>query len=314
MKRITLGIVAGGAGVAALLAAAAANADTSSWTPDYTVDNATLYAGPSLNSPAWELPASFSYGTGTDATTLTGTDYLMKSAGGLNDEFITKGGAIYDQNQLGGGYTNLYYDSGASGASPVDIMKTPFGQFNVSSLASWFAPPAFPVGTAEEVGHNFVIADFGGTYIQQALSLYNSDQTGWLGGPTDKDVITSMQTPGSSLVWSVPTSFTQGSGADATTLTGTEYVTSPTDVEFVTKSGDIFDQDQWSSGLVNAYYDPKGGIAQDFLYTDFGIFNLSSIASWFAPADVADLTTPSPDADLSDAGLYSALDLGLPSA
>jgi hypothetical protein len=106
--------------------------------------------------------------------------------------------------------------------------------------------------------------------------------------------------------------FTVGSGPDALTLTGTEYVASPTDVEFVDKAGDVFDEHALTYGLFpveNLYYDPAGGPAQDYLQTIFGSINLSPFASWFAPTDVADLVTPSPAADLADAGLYSALDL-----
>jgi hypothetical protein len=59
----------------------------------------------------------------------------------------------------------------------------------------------------------------------------------------------------------------------------------------------------------NLYYDPVNGPAVDEVSTIFGNIDLSPFASWFAPTDVADLVTPSPAADLADAGLYSALDL-----
>lgn len=300
--------------MAALLGAAAAQADTSSWTPNYTVDNATLYAGlPALNDGSWQLPASFSHGTGADAITLTGTDYLMKSGGGFNDEFITKGGAIYDQNQLGGGFTNLYYDAG-TGHTAVDVLKTPLGDIHLASAPSW-AVPTFPTSTAEEAGHNVVVADNATDRIVSALGLSKAGE--FSGGLTPDATITPLLTKDSSLVWSAPPSYTDGTGADATTLTGNLYVTSPTDVEFVDKAGDVFDQNTLVSGflpVVNLYYDPVGGPDQDYLLTIFGNINISSFASWFAPADVADLTAPSPEADLTDAGLYSALDLGLPAA
>lgn len=319
MKRVAWGIVVGGA-VAAAFAGSAANATGDTWTPDYDVGGAQLFAQlPTLTqegwSPVWELPASFTTSTGA---TLTGTDYLTTSSGGFNDEFITKEGAVYDQNQLGGGFTNLYYDPSSIGTA-VDMMKTPFGTVDLSSMASLFAPADVTgLSTAAEVGNNIVFADFGGIRIQGALDLDNGQSGhGWAGGPADGATVTTMQAPDSSLVWSVPTTFTQTIGAHTTTLTGTEYLTSPTDVEFVDKAGDVFDQHLLAaSGLLfadNHYYDPVDGPAQDVLETTFGNWDISPIASWFAPAEVADLVTPSLLTDLADAGLYSVLDLGLPS-
>ena len=71
-----------------------------------------------------------------------------------------------------------------------------------------------------------------------------------------------MQGPGSSLVWQAPASYTEGTGADATVLTGNLYATSSTDVEFVDTQGDVFDQHMLIPGLVpveNLYYDPVDG-------------------------------------------------------
>ncbi|BBX24200.1 hypothetical protein MTER_36110 [Mycolicibacter terrae] len=311
MKHFAWGIVVGGAVAAAFASSAVANATGETWTPDYDVGTAQLLAQlPTLTqegwSPAWELPASFTSGTGT---TLTGTDYITLSGGGFNDEFITKDGAIYDQNQLFPGFTNLYYDPAGDGPA-VDAMKTPFGSFDMSSMASTFAPAELPTVNAETVGNNIVVGDGGGLRITQALGLSNGSDH-WAGGPMATSV-TPMETPDSSLVWSVPAMFTDGSGPDVPTLTGTEYVTSPTDVEFVDKAGDVFDQHAFVYGLFpveNLYYDPVDGPAVDEIQTIFGNIDLSPIASWFAPADVADLVTPSPLADLADAGLYSALDL-----
>lgn len=113
-------------------------------------------------------------------------------------------------------------------------------------------------------------------------------------------------------MWAAPAAYAVGTGTAATTLTGTVYVTSPTDVEFVDKAGDVFDQHALVFGLFpveNLYYDPVNGPAVDEVSTIFGNIDLSPFASWFAPADVADLTTPAPLTDLADAGLYSALDL-----
>lgn len=118
MKRIAWGIVVGGAAAAAFAGSGVAGATGETWTPDYDVNGAQLFAGlPTLGqeawSPAWELPASFTSGNGT---VLTGTDYITQSGGGLNDEFITKDGAVFDQNQVFPGFTNLYYDP--AGAAP----------------------------------------------------------------------------------------------------------------------------------------------------------------------------------------------------
>ncbi|MEB3049959.1 hypothetical protein KV112_09480 [Mycolicibacter sp. MYC123] len=318
MKHIAWGIVIGGAAAAAFAGSGVANADPASWTPSYDVDGAQLFAGlPTLGqeawSPAWELPVSF---TSSDGTTLTGTDYITASSGGFNDEFITKDGATYDQNQLLPGFTNLYYDPAGDGTA-VDVMKTPFGNVDLSSMASTFAPPELPTVNAETVGHNIVVADGAIYRIGEAIGL--SDKTGVAaaGGLTDPATITTLQTPESSLVWAAPAAYTDHSGVDATTLTGNLYVTSPTDVEFVDQAGDVFDQHTLVSGLFfveNLYYDPVNGPAVDKALTPFGLVDLSSVASWFAPADVSDLSvTPSPVSDLADAGLYSALDLGLPS-
>jgi len=308
MKRIAWGIVAAGAAAAAVASSGAANATGETWTPDYDLGNAQLFAQmPALGergwSPAWELPASF---TSSDGTTLTGTDYLTQSGGGLNNEFVTGDGAVFDQDQLFPGFTNLYYDPAGDGAA-VDVLKTPFGDVDLASAPSW-AVPDFPQGSADVVGHNIVVTDSGGSRITEALGLSNGS-IHWAGGPTATSV-TPMETPDSSLVWAVPATFTTGDGG--TTLTGTEYVTSPTDVEFVDQSGDVFDQHALVYGsfpVENLYYDPVNGPAVDEIHTILGNVDISPIASWFAPTDVADLVTPSPVTDLTDAGLYSALDL-----
>ncbi|UVO13660.1 hypothetical protein NM962_06080 [Mycobacterium sp. SVM_VP21] len=316
MKHIAWGIVVGGAAAAAFAGSGVAGATGGTWTPDYDVNDAQLFAVlPALGqegwSPAWQLPASFTSGTGT---VLTGTDYLTPTIGGLNNEFVTSDGATYDQNQLFPGFTNLYYDPAGNGTA-VDVMKTPFGSFDLASAPSW-AVPDFPTGTAETVGNNIVVADGAIYRIGDAIGLSDAARGAWFGGLTDHATITALQAPDSSLVWSAPAAYSGGTGAAATTLTGTLYVTSPTDVEFVDKSGDVFDQHALVYGLfnvVNLYYDPVNGPAVDEVQTIFGNFDLSPFASWFAPTDVADLTTPAPLTDLSDAGLFSALDLGLSS-
>ena len=308
LKRRMWGNVVGGAVAAAFAAAGVAGATGDTWTPDYDVDNAQLLVGPSSSQEAWELPASF---TSSSGTTLTGTDYLSSAPGGIDDEFITAGGAVYDQDQLFPGVTNLYYAPVDGDA--VDMMKTPFGTIDLSSMASTFAPgdveqTFFP---AAEVGQNVVVGDLSYDSINQALHL---DGDSWAGGLPADGTITAMQAPDSSLVWAAPTTYV---GPDATALTGTLYVTSPTDVEFVDQAGDVFDQRELVSGLIpveNLYYAPVDGPVQDHLQTIFGDYDISSIAFWFAPTDVSDLAVAdSPAADLADAGLYSALDLGLTS-
>jgi len=312
MKRIAWGIVVGGVAAAAFAGSGVAGATGGTWTPDYDVDDAQLFAGlPTLGqeawSPAWELPASFTSGTGT---VLTGTDYITQSGGGLNDEFITKDGAVFDQNQVFPGFTNLYYDP-AGGGTAVDVMKTPFGSFDLGSVPSW-AVPGSSTGAAETVGHNIVVTDGAMYNIGEAIGLADKTGAAAAGEVTDPAAITTLQTPDSSLVWAAPAAYTVGIGA-TTTLTGNLYVTSPADVEFVDKSGDVFDQHMLVSGLFpveNLYYDPVNGPAVDEVSTIFGNIDISAFAPLFAPTDVADLVSPSPLADLADAGLYSALDLG----
>lgn len=309
MKRIAWGIVVGGA-TAAFVGSAAANATGDTWTPNYDVDHAQLLAGPGLNSAALELPASV---TSSDGTILTGTDYVSLTPGGFDDEFVTGSGAIFDQNQLFPGFTNLYY--APVGGDAVDVMKTPFGTVDLSSMASTFAPADIErtFAPAATVGQNFVVAD-GATYrIGEALGLYDNTVVSAAGELTSDATITTMQAPDTSLVWAAPAAYTVGTGADATTLTGTLYVTSPTDVEFVDKAGDVFDQNLLVSGpffVENLYYDPVNGPAVDQALTPLGLVDLSPIAPWFAPTDVSDLVAATPPvSDLSDAGLYSVLDL-----
>ncbi|WP_131721513.1 hypothetical protein [Mycolicibacter heraklionensis] len=323
MKHIAWGIVVGGAAVAAFAGPGVAAATGGTWAPDYDVNDAQLFAGlPTLGqeawSPAWELPASF---TSSNGTILTGTDYISSAPGGLNDEFVTSSGATYDQEQLFPGFTNLYYNPSADGTA-VDVMKTPFGNIDLTPalpsfspyLALWLVEPFAPDSTATTVGQNIIFTDSGGDRITSALSLTEKGSD-WIGGPATDANVTPLVTPESGLVWSVPATFTDRTGTDAvTSLTGTEYVTSPTDVEFVDKAGDVFSQQTLVPGLFvvdNLYYDPTDGPAQDYLQTIFGTFDISPLASWFAPTDVSDLASPSLLPDLSDAGLYSALDLGL---
>ncbi|HET9875252.1 MAG TPA: hypothetical protein VFQ37_05730 [Mycobacterium sp.] len=85
------------------------------------------------------------------STTLLGGDIVTKSfLGGVNDLFFADAGLdsagktlydVYDQSQIIPGLlTNLYY--APAGGSIIDILKTPFGNFNISSLAFLFTPPS----------------------------------------------------------------------------------------------------------------------------------------------------------------------------
>src|SRR5690625_1449 len=169
MKAIALGVVAGGATVAAFLTAAAANADegtdpgtdgggdtatTASWSPVYQSDEAQLVQG-SDSSLYWATPSSFTNGD----TTLHGDTYITQSPGGFNTVFVTDDGDVYNQNQLFPGFTNLYYNPAGDDTAAVDTLKTPFGPIDLSSMASTFAPPsmddvdpASPLTTLENAG------------------------------------------------------------------------------------------------------------------------------------------------------------------
>ncbi|WP_067976451.1 hypothetical protein [Mycolicibacter icosiumassiliensis] len=315
MKHVALGIVTGGAAAAAYFGSAIAYADdptgsttgtgTESWSPIYGTDSATLVQVPGSQSLAWDLPASFTNGS----TTLTGTDYLAPSSGGFNNEFVTSTGATYDQDQLFPGVTNLYYDSGVSGAAPVDVLKTSFGDFNASSLASLFTPTT----PAHFIDSGTALQDAG---LYSALDLGPDGKSGseptWT--PTYGDVSEVTPKAGGAPVWEVQnTTFTPSTG---TALTGTDYLAPSLggyNNDFVTSTGATYDQDQLLPGVTNLYYDATAdGTPVDILKTSFGDFNISSMASWFTPVDYSDAVVATPDMDLTDAGLYSALDLGLP--
>lgn len=317
MKHIAWEIVAGGAVAAAFAGSATANATGDTWTPNYDVDNATAYQMPGSSSVGWDLPASFTSGAGT---TLTGTDFVIPSAGGYDDVFQTGAGAVYAQDQLFPGFTNLYYDAGTTGAVPVDMMKTPFGSVNLSSLASLFAPDyshAAPVPSAGLVASDTDLGD--------ALGLGPGDHKDATWTPdygTHNAGL--LQLNDGALAWQLPdTTFTS---SDGTVLTGTDWVTQTLfagqhiygyDNEFITNTGALYDQHQLAPDITNYYYyDPSVSMsAVDFLQTPLGTFNMSWIAPWvFEPMDyVEHATALSPLTDLTDAGLYSALDLGLPS-
>lgn len=195
MKRIAWGIVVGGAVAAAFTDSAVANATGETWTPDYDVGNAQLLAQmPALGergwSPAWELPASFTSGTGT---TLTGTDYITQSGGGFTDEFATKDGAIFEQSQLFPGLTNLYYHPAGDGAV-VDVMKTPFGNIDLSSAPSWAVSDLTQLGDAATVGQNIVVTDVAFGRIGQAIGLSDKNGDAAAGGLTEHATITTLQT------------------------------------------------------------------------------------------------------------------------
>ncbi|MBS9532820.1 hypothetical protein KIH27_04360 [Mycobacterium sp. M1] len=306
MKRIAWGVIGGGAVVAAFAGAAAANATGGDWTADYDVKDAQFVATPGYSyEPWWQLPVTFTHGTGADATTLTGTEYLEVSPLGLDERFVTSGGASYGVLHDLPGLTQLAYNPGA-GDPGVGVFETPFGDLKRSLPAQ----PSAPDSDVSPPTSSPVTPPS----IQDALGMGGGGTTTWTGGMADHATLTPLETSSSALVWSAPATFTDGTGPDAPVLTGTEYVSSSTDAEFVTDSGTVFAQDNWGSGFVNLYYDPANGPAQDELETMFGNLNLSPFASLLAPTVVSDLTAPSLPADIPDADMFSALDLGLPSA
>lgn len=321
MKAIALGVVAGGATVAAFLTAAAANADTdtdtgtgdtstASWAPVYDEDAAQLLQGPE-SSLYWSVPSTFTNGD----TVLEGDTYITESAGGFNTIFVDDNGDIYAQNQLFPGFTNLYYDEGGDGKDAVDMLKTPFGTFDISQMAASFAPidvegleAASPLETLQNAG------------LYSALNLgVDGDTTDltWTpdyGNLDDNAVLLADDDPYSQ-TWQVnDVSFTNSAGD---TLTGTNYVTQSLfggiDDQFVTADGAVYDQDQLGFGFTNLYYDPgtEDGDIVDMLKTPFGTFDISWMADSFTPTDFSDAVPATALDDLADAGLYSALDLGL---
>ncbi|HEU0191449.1 MAG TPA: hypothetical protein VFR17_09280 [Mycobacterium sp.] len=301
---------------AAFCAAAAAHAD-SGWTPNYDLADAAVgQVGPT--SVAWAVPASFTNGT----TTLSGTDYVFPSAGGYENEFITETGALYDQDQLAPGYTNLFYFSGTnSDLHGADVLKTPFGSIDMPLMQGLFKPSDFTqasaVPSATEVAEQARLVDA----LQIGPDKIPADAPpldGWNPTYAGADDASLLQVPGSSsLAWAIPdTTWTPAGG---TALTGTDYVSNTvilnhvygSDNEFVTNTGAVYDEHVFSPNLANLYYD--GGAAGDhpvdILQTSFGNFDISWAAGLLTPTDYAAATVLTPLTALQDSGLYSALDL-----
>ncbi|NDJ91805.1 hypothetical protein [Mycolicibacter kumamotonensis] len=317
MKFRALGVAVGGAAAAAFLAAGTANADTAetpapTWTPVYQIDTAEVLQQANSFINTWAVGSTF---VNAD-TTLVGTTYLTPSTGGLNTLFIDEATKdVYNQNQLGLGFTNLYYDAAGDGKDVVDILKTPFGNIDMSSMASLFAPA--DVSTLIEVSPEKALESAG---LYSALNLaYGKDlpeNLTWtpVYGTDDAQLLVD-QDPFSQ-TWKLNATFVPSEGD---TLVGTNYLTESlfgagiNDV-FVTDDGDVYAQNQLGFGFTNLYYNAAGDdtAAVDFLKTPFGNIDMSWAASWFAPADYSDVDVITPDADLAAAGLYSALDLGLP--
>jgi hypothetical protein len=317
MKFITLGAVVGGAAAAAFLTAATANATETpenpvTWTPTYNVDNAEILQAANSLTTTWAVDSIF---TPSQGDALAGVTDLTPSSGGLSTVFIdSANGDIYNQNQLGLGFTNLYYDADGDGKDVVDYLKTPFGSFNISSMAALFAPadvadlpPASPLEALENAG------------LYSALNLGLGEDA-----PADVTWSPTYAVDGAKILvdndpfsetWKLTAMFTNSAGDS---LSGTNYVTQALfgggiNDQFVTSDGDVYSQNQLGLGFTNLYYNPAGDDtdAVDFLKTPFGTFDMSSMASWFAPTDFSDVDAITPDADLANAGLYSALDLGL---
>jgi hypothetical protein len=311
MKFIVLGVAAGGA-AAAFLTAATASADGTAvtWTPTYNVDTAEVLQAANSFTNTWAVTSIF---TPSEGDALAGITYLTPSTGGLNTVFITDGGDVYSQNQLGLGFTNLYYNPAGDDTAAVDIMKTPFGPIDISSMASMFAPadvstldPASPLEALQNAG------------LYSALNLgLGAD------APADPTWTPAYEIDGAQLLidndpfsetWKLDASFTN---TDGDTLEGINYVTQSLfggiNNQFVTTDGDVYAQNQLGLGFTNLYYDADGDGKDvvDIMKTPFGNFDISSMASLFAPTDFSEVAAITPDADLADAGLYSALDLGL---
>ncbi|MDD7811942.1 hypothetical protein PP713_05105 [Mycobacterium sp. CSUR Q5927] len=316
MKFRALGVAVGGAAAAAFLAAGTANADTAetpapTWTPVYQTDTAEVLQQANSFTNTWAVGSTFV----NDDTTLVGTTYLTPSTGGLNTLFIDEATKdVYNQNQLGLGFTNLYYDADGDGKDVVDILKTPFGNINMSSMAWLFTPEdvtklheASPDKALENAGLYSALNLAYGKDIPENLTwtpVYGTDDAQLL---VDNDPF--------SQTWKLDATFVPSEGD---TLVGTNYLTESLfgagiNNVFVTEDGDVYAQNQLGFGFTNLYYDAAGDdtAAVDFLKTPFGNFDMSWAASWFAPADYSDVDVITPDADLAAAGLYSALDLGL---
>ncbi|MGB3284840.1 hypothetical protein [Mycolicibacter algericus] len=315
MKLIILGVAAGGA-AAAFLTAATAGAEVSetpgTWTPTYNIDTAEILQAANSFTNTWAVTSIFTH---SDGEALAGTTYLTPSTGGLNALFIDDAtGDIYNQNQLGLGFTNLYYDADGDGKDVVDILKTPFGNIDISSMAAWFAPadvadltPASPLEALENAGL-YSVLNLG--LGEDAPADVTWNPTYALDGAQLLDVNDPL-----SQTWKLAAAFTNDDGE---MLSGTNYITQSLfgggiNNQFVTTDGDVYAQHQLGLGFTNLYYDADGDGKDviDILKTPFGNFDISSMASWFAPTDFSDVDAVSPVADLEDAGLYSVLDLGL---
>src|SRR5690625_5062275 len=148
------------AGVVGLFGAAAAHADPDpiDWNDGNTVP--TYDIGDSLMKGAngsYYDGASFTNG----ATTLEGNQILLPNwSGGYDYVFAVYDSAnlptdptnpdppldpfaaydIYNVNQWGGGFTNVYTDVAGN---VTDILKTPFGNFDISWLGWMFAPSLY---------------------------------------------------------------------------------------------------------------------------------------------------------------------------
>lgn len=110
------------------------------WTPAYP--QMTPVAGKD-GLPVWSFDDTEF--TGPGGKTLDGTVYLespLTKVGLYDEEFVTKGGAVYDVSQWSKQIENLYYSAGAGGAA-VDILKTPYGDWNLSSMSWLFTPPDY---------------------------------------------------------------------------------------------------------------------------------------------------------------------------
>lgn len=162
MHRIaSLGVLAGGMSMAAWMATGIAGAapdtdvghpgETDAWyasdsaygtDPYYDLDDA-LQLQDGLFSTTWQVDATFDSDVLDE--TVRGTLYETQSLFGGYDSVLVTGensdaDGIYEQNDWGLGFTNVYFNPAGDDTDAVDYLLTPFGDVDLSWMASWFAP------------------------------------------------------------------------------------------------------------------------------------------------------------------------------
>lgn len=106
-----------------------------------TDENSVMYD----NVPIWHwADATLAEGSGdpTDGQLFMNTNGLS----GYNLEFVGNNDSLYNFSQWGFGFTNMYFDPG-DGSPVEDILKTPFGDMNLSWLSWAFTPADYSSST-----------------------------------------------------------------------------------------------------------------------------------------------------------------------